>query len=194
MGKKCKTARASTTKTKTKKVDAPVDYSKPLENSKYEMFCQQYSIDSNGKRSAIAAGYSKKTAEVRASQLLRILKVAERVRRLQLEISALCGVDAKRLMEEWKKIGFANMKRIMSGGNAIKDISQLPEEVTAAIESVSVSKTARGKNVKVTMHSKVNALENMGKHVGFYRKDNEQRLGMTLADIAALAGAINVSH
>ncbi|HDZ37360.1 MAG TPA: terminase small subunit [Marinobacter sp.] len=167
---KKKTARASRTKTKPKKLDAPVDYSRPLENDKYEAFCQEYMKDSNKTQAAIRAGYSKNRADSKGAQLWGIISIQGRVRYLQAQLADDCGVTARRLMEEWKTIGFANAKAIMNAGNTIKDISQLPDDVSAAISSISVSKTKQGKNVKVTMHSKETALENMGKRIGFYEK------------------------
>lgn len=50
-----------------------------------EMFCQEYIVDYNGTQAAIRAGYSKKTADVQASKLLRNVKVLSRVRAIQKE-------------------------------------------------------------------------------------------------------------
>ncbi len=44
---------------------------------KQAMFCREYVIDWNGKRSAIAAGYSERTADVIASQNLVKVKIME---------------------------------------------------------------------------------------------------------------------
>jgi phage terminase small subunit len=62
-----------------KKTEKPIDYSKPLKNAKYERFCQEYMIDSNGAQAAIRAGYSKKTANVKGSQLLTIVSIKNRL-------------------------------------------------------------------------------------------------------------------
>lgn len=43
---------------------------------RYRAFIREYLTDPNGKQAAIAAGYSKKTAESQASRLLRNVKVA----------------------------------------------------------------------------------------------------------------------
>lgn len=154
-----------------KKTTEEIDYSKPLKNDKYEAFCQQYIVDNNGAQAAIRAGYSKKTANSKGSQLLTIVSIKGRIRYLQGELAKDCGVTAQMLMAEWKKIGFANLKSIIKKGNKIRDISQLPDDVAAGISSISTSKTG----VKVTMHSKETALENMGKGIGFYEKDNLQK-------------------
>ena len=148
-----------------------IDYSKPLENSKYERFCQEYTVDNNKSQAAIRAGYSENRADSRGAHLWGIDSIRGRVEYLQGELSKASGLDAKMLMEESKKIGFANIKGIVGSGNRIEDISGLSDEVTAAISSVANTRAG----VKITMHSKETALENMGKHIGFYGKDNEQR-------------------
>lgn len=159
----------------TSKKTEIVDFSKQLANDKYEAFCQEYMRDSNKTQAAIRAGYSKNRADSKGAQLWGIVSIRGRVAYLQSELADDCGVTTRRLMEEWAKIGFGNSKAIMNSGNTIKDISKLPDDVTAAISSVSVNKTKQGKTVKVTFHSKETALENMGKMIGAYERDNKQK-------------------
>lgn len=52
---------------------------------KQERFCQEYVVDSNGTRSAIAAGYSKRTADVIAAENLVKPSIAERIAELRAE-------------------------------------------------------------------------------------------------------------
>lgn len=54
-------------------------------NGKQEAFCREYAASLNGKRSAILAGYSEKTAEQSASRLLRAVKVQARIAELQAD-------------------------------------------------------------------------------------------------------------
>ena len=148
------------------------DYSKPLKNSGHERFAQEYIVKSNNATQSYKIAYpncSIKTAEQNGHQLLKNTKIKGRIRRLQDELSEVCGVTKKMLMAELKKIGFANIKSCLGLGGKIKDVSQLPEEVTAAIESLSITKTG----TKVTFHPKLKAIEDMGKHIGFFEKDNE---------------------
>ena len=64
-----------------------------------------------------------------------------------------------------------------------KDFKDITDEQAAAIESVKVTKkTIKGKNnddveiqaIQFKLHSKLNALEQLGKHLGIYEKDHEQ--------------------
>ena len=167
-------AKQSTKPAKRKKKTAtrrkPVvilDYSKPLTNPRYEQFCQAYMVTNNATQAAKDAKYSEKTAKTKGNQLLSIVDIRNRLSHLQDRLAEKCGVTVQMLMEEWKKIGFANIKGIVGTGNKIRNISGLTDEVTAGIASVATSKTS----VKVTMHSKETALEHMGKMIGAYEKD-----------------------
>lgn len=155
-----------------------VDYSKPLKNTRHERFSQEYHKSLNA---AISYGIaypkaSKATAETNGPALLRNTQVKDRVDYLQSQLSAMCGVDAERLMEEWKKLGFANIQDVTGPDNRIKDISKLSRDIAASISSISTTTKKGGdKTVKITSCSKETALENMGKMIGAYSKDNEQR-------------------
>ncbi len=179
------------------KEQSEIDYSKPLSNDKYEAFCQQYIIDNNATQAAIRAGYSERTAGSKGTQLLQIVNIKGRIAYLQGQLAEECGVTAKKVITELTKIGFANIKSVLSKGNEIVDISQLPDEIAAAVESIQSdirhdSGDSKGytEKVKVKFHSKLGALNDLGKHLGIFGKDNEQRQGLTLADIAAMAGVI----
>ena len=52
-------------------------------NPKQEAFCIEYLKDFNGTQAAIRAGYSAKTAEVKASQLLSIVKIQQHISTLR---------------------------------------------------------------------------------------------------------------
>lgn len=182
---KKKTARKKA-KAKVKKivVTGPIDFSKELENKAHEAFCQEYYSTQIGSTSYKVAYPHASTvgAESGAWRLLRDGKVCGRLAYLRAQLSAACKVNAERLMSEWSKIGFSNIRNIIGRDNVIKDISTLPEDIAAAVESISVSRTANGKNIKVVMHSKPAALENMGKLIGAYGK-HQAPLVDALADL-----------
>ena len=79
-------------------------------NEKQERFCKEYVIDLNGKQAAIRAGYSEKTAEVQASQLLTILKVQERIKELQSGIGERLEITADMVVKELWALGVYNVK------------------------------------------------------------------------------------
>lgn len=48
-----------------------------------DLFCREWIFDFNGTKAAIRAGYSEKTARIKASQLLSKVNIQERIRELQ---------------------------------------------------------------------------------------------------------------
>ena len=82
-----------------KKTEKPIDYSKPLKNAKYERFCQEYRIDNNGAQAAIRAGYSKKTANVKGSQLLTIVSIKNRLEYLRGKLEEKTDITVQSVVE-----------------------------------------------------------------------------------------------
>ena len=69
-------------------------------NPKQAAFVKEYLVDRNGKQAAIRAGYSEKTAEVKASQLLSIIKVKEAVAAGEAKHQERCNVTIDSITAE----------------------------------------------------------------------------------------------
>jgi phage terminase small subunit len=63
-----------------------------------KVFCREYVKTGNGKQSAIKAGYSKKTAEITGSKLLRNPKVGQEIDRLSKKREEKAIADAADVM------------------------------------------------------------------------------------------------
>lgn len=61
---------------------------------KQRRFCEEYVVDWNATRAAIAAGYSEKTADVQGSRLLGNVKVAEYIDQCKTRTAQLAGISA----------------------------------------------------------------------------------------------------
>jgi phage terminase small subunit len=150
---------------------------------KQQKFCEEYMIDLNGTQAAIRAGYSAKTAVEQSSRLLINVKIANAISELKQKLSAKTGVTAERLINELAKIGFSNIQDYVSGDNLITDISKIPKEQAACIESIktvtTVEEYGKVKNtrtqVSIKLYSKINSIELMGKHIGLFERDNLQK-------------------
>jgi phage terminase small subunit len=77
-------------------------------------FVREYLKDNNGKQAAIRAGYSKKTAEVQASQLLRDLKVREQIERNQKVLQEKSEISATWVINNFKEIAERCMQKGMT--------------------------------------------------------------------------------
>ncbi len=82
---------------------AKKETTKPLD-LRQQRFCEEYIIDWNGKRAAIAAGYSEKTATVQASQLLTKLNIKAYITECKTKIEELAGVSKIRAIKKLAQI------------------------------------------------------------------------------------------
>ncbi len=147
---------------------------------KQKRFCQEYVIDLNGTQAAIRAGYSENSAQEIASENLSKPIVKSYVEKLQQEISKRTEITADMVVNEIAKLAFSNQQDYIEDGNDIKDISKIDRDKAAAVESIqtTTSTTKDGTttvSVKIKQHSKVQALEQLAKHLGLYEKDNKQK-------------------
>ena len=67
---------------------------------KQEMFCKEYIIDLNGTQAAIRAGYSEKTANEQAAQLLARLSIQEYVQSLMDKRSKKVEITADNVLQD----------------------------------------------------------------------------------------------
>lgn len=87
---------------------------------KQEAFVREYLIDLNGTQAAIRAGYSPKTANEQAAQLLAKLSISEAVRAAQAERAEKCEISALWVLQE-----------AMATYRAARDLDKLSEAVSA---------------------------------------------------------------
>jgi phage terminase small subunit len=132
-----------------------------------QKFIEQFLLCGNAAEAARAAGYSKKTANREGSRLLSnvdiqaALKSGYARRRSEFEISE------KRILQELAGIAFFNIRDLFEndpdGNLRIKKLDDIPVEVTAALESVSIDKSGI---VKFKASPKVSAAQALGQFIG----------------------------
>lgn len=130
-------------------------------------FIDEYLIDLNGTQAAIRAGYSKHSANEIASELLAKPNVSARVSQRRLELSEQTKVN-----QEWV------LNRLIEISN--KCVQAVPVMEFDPIAKEMRQKKAlndKGEEVGVFMfdsNGANKATELIGKHLGFFEKDNRQ--------------------
>jgi phage terminase small subunit len=150
---------------------------------KQKLFCDYYLISLNATDAAIKAGYSERSAQIIGFENLTKPIVKEYVEAKQVKLQEKIEVTQQMVLEELHKIGFSNIQDLMEEGFAFRDIIELEKNQAAAIESVKVKTTTRTfdgnsettKEVTLKKFDKVKALEQLGKHLGFFEVDNKQK-------------------
>ena len=141
-------------------------------------FADRYFETLNGCQSAIYAGYSEATARQKAYELLQDEEIEAYLSQLRSKSEVKHGISKDRWLSELEAVGFSNIQDFISDGNNIKDFSKLPEQKTKAVSSVKKTviefEGGEKQTVEFKLHDKLNALDKIGRHFGYFEKDNEQ--------------------
>lgn len=122
-------------------------------NEKQKQFCEEYIIDLNGTQAAIRAGYSEKTANRIASELLTKLDIQEYICELKNKRSERVKYSQDELMRD-----ILEVKNRCMQANPVLD-KEGNETGIWKFDSNGANK----------------ALDMLAKHVGFYETDNKQK-------------------
>jgi len=164
--------------------------------AKQQRFCDEYLIDLNATQAAIRAGYSKKTAEQLAYQLLQKTSVQNHIAELQKKREERTEITQDSVLRELALIAFAkasdyakvvekdamvevegNMIPVLDeDGNPVKYRTVEPiltDDLTEdQKKAIAVIKKGRD-GFEIKPYSKIQALELLGKHLGMFTEKVE---------------------
>ncbi len=159
-------------------------------------FIQEYQVDLNATQAAIRAGYSKKGARVRGSELLANRNIAAEIAKAGRAIGDKLGIKAADVLEELRRIGFANMLDylvINENGVPYVNLSDLTREQATAISEVTVRTFQRGggdgeeqvqvEQTKFKLADKRAALVDIGRHFGMFVDRVQTDIKVTGVDV-----------
>lgn len=159
-----------------------------------ELFCREYVVDRNGKRAAIAAGYSARTAAQKASTMLNEPAVQERIRQLTKRQLDKADITAERVMLELARLAFADIRKLYDDQGTLIPVDQLDDDTAATIAGLEVEiKTERGageasevitRTAKIRRSDKVAALGVLARHFKIVGNEMDETLSKH-ADIAS---------
>ena len=137
---------------------------------KQERFIDEYIIDFNATRAAIAAGYSSKRANSQGVHLLSIPEIQAEVRRRKAEISAGLRISAERVLWEMAALGFSNIFDYVEVVDGELRLKELPPEKQGAVSSIKITKNG----TEIKLHDKLKALEFLAKYTGLTEQTSER--------------------
>lgn len=159
--------------------------------AKEQRFVDEYLIDGNGHRSAIAAGYSPNTALSIASENLRKPDIARAIAERQLALRQKAQVRQEDVLREACRIAFSDIRQIArfgEDGMRFFDSDELSDDAARAVAEVtSKTRTISGRSKgdegyveverKVKMYDKLRALELVAKLIGAIQPPGTQNIG-----------------
>ena len=159
------------------------------------MFPQEFLVDLNGTKAAGRCGYSKKTARQAGARLLSNVNIQKAIRELMEKRQERLEITADKWLRELAICGFSDMQNYLtidadSGSIRAKGFEEMPPNASRAIEVVEedrvISELAKdGKDrvilhdkFKFKLHSKLRALEIIGEHLGFIKRNSLELPGL----------------
>jgi len=153
--------------------------------AKQERFCNEYLVDLNATAAARRAGYSEKTANQIAFKNLMRSDIQHYIQQRQIQLKNKLEITQEMVLQEYAKIAFMDIRRFYDANGRLLPPHELDDDAAAALASIDVEenfgydkeldqRVKKGETKKIRLHSKIEALESIGKHLGFFEKDNEQ--------------------
>lgn len=143
---------------------------------KQQLFADEYLIDLNATQAAIRAGYSPKTADVKGSQLLGIVKVRTYIDQKMADRSRRTGISQDRVLQELARIAFVQIPDVIDVETARVNESASPDDL-AVIQGIKVKESWGDKGSSVEREVKIadkgKALEMIGRHLGMFNDKQE---------------------
>ncbi|HEV2162207.1 MAG TPA: terminase small subunit [Stellaceae bacterium] len=135
-------------------------------NDRERRFVAEYAVDCNAQAAARRAGL--RTTNI-SSYLLHHKEVAAAVAKVEAERSARRRVTADRILEEYARIAFADMRDFVDWGPdsvTLRDKAKLSEWEGGAVARV--EPPGNGKLGSIRLHDKHAALEALVRHTGLF--------------------------
>lgn len=139
-------------------------------NQRQELFCREYIKDLNGTQAAIRAGYSPKTADRMAYELLKKPEIQAFVLQSKAERVADVKVDANYVLKRLIEIDEMDVADILDDGGDFLPIRKWPKTWRTTLSGLDIAIINSGDTEaiikKIKWPDKVKNLELLGKHIG----------------------------
>lgn len=148
---------------------------------RYLAFAREYVVDHNASAAAIRVGYAVSSSRLTGSRLMKTQIVKDYIAKHEAKLAAKMEVTAERVIAEFARIGFSDIREIFDETGALKGIHTLGDDAARSIGAVDIRRERRrGSNadgspreeevVKVKLLDKVRALEALAKHTGVLKE------------------------
>jgi phage terminase small subunit len=144
----------------------------PKLTDKQERFVKEYLIDLNATQAAIRAGYSERTANEQSSRLLANVSISTRIAEGKSTRAEKLDIDAEWVLKRLVSISDRCMQAEPVMTFSPTDKAMVHKEDEAGNKLFQFDSTGANK-----------ATEMIGKHIGFFEKDNDQKKGEVVVTI-----------
>jgi phage terminase small subunit len=155
-----------------------------------QTFVGEYLISLNATEAAIKAGYSRRSAHVTASRLMKACHVRDAIARGRAEAAIRAAITADIVIEQLCKIAFADVRQFFRPDGSLKAVSELDEDTAAAIASFEIGESRKSAKpatrvTRIKLVDQLAALHRLGQHLGMF-DDRERHLPKSKAEGLAI--------
>ena len=146
--------------------------------ARQKRFIAEYLIDPNATKAAIAAGYSKKTAEVAGSRMLRNVKVSQALAKKSNALYTELEISAKKVLQGIAQLAYFDPRKLFDEDGRLKPITELDDVTAMAVSGIDVqslySHFGKGQAQEIGTISKIKLadrglnLERLGRHLKLF--------------------------
>lgn len=149
------------------------------------LFVAEYLRDRNGTQAAIRAGYSPRTAQQQASDLLLKPLIREQIEAFVIKAEEKASLTVERTLREVARLAFFDPRKLLNPDGSPKPINELDDDTAACLAGMEIMEQFEGSGSdrvfvghvkKYKIADKNAALEKAMKHLGQYEKDNAQTM------------------
>ena len=151
--------------------------------AKEEIFCYRYALHNNGAKAAREAGYAEDSARVTATKILSKPYILEKIDEIKKENFKKLDISGERVLIEIAKLAFVNPQDFYNSDGTLKPVNEIEINEAACIQSLEIeeitfgrgkNKKSVGRNTKMKLYSKLNALKLLGDYnVLFDKGEND---------------------
>ena len=141
---------------------------------RHERYCQGVVEGKTSDRAYIDAGF--KPGRNNAARLRAKENIQTRIEELQSHALKRHDVTVDRIIEEFAKIGFFDIRKIFDESGNLKLPSELPDDLAGAISGLEIVTAQKGQGkveyvAKIKLADKRSALDSIGKHLHMFKED-----------------------
>ena len=144
-------------------------------NPKQQKFVEHYLKTFHTTNSALAAGYSKKTAHQQGYELLKKPEIKDALRKQQEDEGKKSQVTKERIIQELARIAFSDLRNVSEWGSDSVTLiasSDLTDAHAAPVSEISESVNQYGSSLKIKQYDKMKALELLSRMLGYLNNDD----------------------
>lgn len=141
---------------------------------KEQVFIREYLVHGNATKAAVAAGYSRASASVKGSRLLRKVKVAAELAKLREKLLSKLELSSERVLQGLAELAFFDPRKMFNPDGSMKRVTEMDDTTVHALAGMDVEKLFKhfgkgqaeevGTITKVRLADRGLNLERLGRH------------------------------